>query len=1022
MKSGMNKTRLGKLAFLGIVFPLLIFAFSLAACSGGSAGEETAIISISLSVGSPADETPAKAAVSLDQLRHVIRLSGPAETQSYTIAGSGTVNASVQPGLWYIDVKGYLEDELYSVGSASADVKARKTTNVSIEMTVVWSESGSKSGGGGGGGGSGVIAAKAPNFIEFLDNQATITKVYGTPLFTNGINPAHKGSGAITYSSSDPSVAAVDATTGEVAILKTGSTNIIAKKAADGVYAGTQTQYELVVTKALLTVTADNEILAVFDPVPAYTYTPSGFAYSDTQSALTGAPAFSCSYTSTSPKGSYPITITRGTLDSENYDFSFVDGSVSVGLANQATLTIVKPSTITYGDLDFILSTTGGSGTGVTVNFTLVSGSAISLSGTNNESVSIQSAGTATVKATKAGDSDYNPVEEIVTITVNKRDLSNATVTVGGAAEYTGSPQEAGSPLSLDVEDFVSLVNIITASDYDVSYSSNTYPGTATLTITATSGGNYTGAPQTANFTIDQKQLGIASASHTKEYDTYDTATGVTVTFSGVNGSDVVSAGSITAEYTSADAGTKTITITALSLGGAHQAYYAVTPPFSVTVSGGITQAAGATLSTPTQSGTLTSSSLAVSALTASTGQDVNYAISTSSTETLASLTSPTNKWGTSPSFTSLTPNTLYYVYAYAPTNTNYKDGNVVRSGAITTLDAYTVSFNGNSPTGGTGPASQNVDAGSSITTFPSANTLYKTGYSFGGWSTTTTGSALSSPYTPPNSITLYAVWTPITYTITYNANIVGNSGSVPGNQTGISYGSSVTIGSNTLGTRTGFTFTEWNTAANGGGASYLAGSSASNLSSTNGATVTLYAQWLPSYNLGDTGPGTGRIFYARPSYDGFILEDINPANNTTCYYLEAAPNDETTQLATNILLPPEFTFADTAIEIGKGKLNSQMMVDDAGAPNTPTANACLSATYGGQSWFLPARNEILELWKCVDDGTINSAGFQTTSTYATSTIYTNGCFYVLDFLTGTFNGIANQTTPPRWVRAIRAF
>ena len=134
MKFGMNKTRLGKLAFLGFVFSLLIFAFSLATCSGGSAGGDTATITISTSV----NRAEGRATVSLEQLRHVITLSGPTGTQTHTIVGAGTMKATVYQGHWEIKVEGYLGDELYSVGSASADVKAGKNTNVSVQMTVVW--------------------------------------------------------------------------------------------------------------------------------------------------------------------------------------------------------------------------------------------------------------------------------------------------------------------------------------------------------------------------------------------------------------------------------------------------------------------------------------------------------------------------------------------------------------------------------------------------------------------------------------------------------------------------------------------------------------------------------------------------------------------------------------------------------------------------------------------------------------------------------------------------------------------
>jgi uncharacterized repeat protein (TIGR02543 family) len=44
--------------------------------------------------------------------------------------------------------------------------------------------------------------------------------------------------------------------------------------------------------------------------------------------------------------------------------------------------------------------------------------------------------------------------------------------------------------------------------------------------------------------------------------------------------------------------------------------------------------------------------------------------------------------------------------------------------------------------------------------------------------------------------------------------------------------------------TRAGYAFTGWNTAANGSGTAYTDGESVSNLTSTQGASITLYAQW----------------------------------------------------------------------------------------------------------------------------------------------------------------------------------
>ena len=113
----------------------IIAAWMLLLCTC-STGNESAVISISFGTGT----VPGKAVVSVDQLRHVITLSGPTGTQTHTISGAGTMKATVFPGLWIIDVAAYLGDELYAVGSGSTEVKAGKTSNVLIQMTVVWTD------------------------------------------------------------------------------------------------------------------------------------------------------------------------------------------------------------------------------------------------------------------------------------------------------------------------------------------------------------------------------------------------------------------------------------------------------------------------------------------------------------------------------------------------------------------------------------------------------------------------------------------------------------------------------------------------------------------------------------------------------------------------------------------------------------------------------------------------------------------------------------------------------------------
>lgn len=92
--------------------------------------------------------------------------------------------------------------------------------------------------------------------------------------------------------------------------------------------------------------------------------------------------------------------------------------------------------------------------------------------------------------------------------------------------------------------------------------------------------------------------------------------------------------------------------------------------------------------------------------------------------------------------------------------------------------------------------------------------------------------------------ITLYANWKANTFTVNYDAN--GGSGSVL--PTDFTYDQKQTLHENTF-QRAGYTLkpgAEWNTKADGTGTSYSSSQRVSNLTSANGGTVTLYANWEP--------------------------------------------------------------------------------------------------------------------------------------------------------------------------------
>ncbi|HST78922.1 MAG TPA: MBG domain-containing protein, partial [Verrucomicrobiae bacterium] len=116
----------------------------------------------------------------------------------------------------------------------------------------------------------------------------------------------------------------------------------------DATHTGSSATADLVVTKANLTVTADNQARLYGDPNPPLTYTITGFVNQDTIAVVSGTADCSTTATVTSPVGTYPITCTQGTLSATNYNFVFVDGTLTV---NPAPLTVtVDNATRVYGD------------------------------------------------------------------------------------------------------------------------------------------------------------------------------------------------------------------------------------------------------------------------------------------------------------------------------------------------------------------------------------------------------------------------------------------------------------------------------------------------------------------------------------------------------------------------------------------------------------------------------------------------------------------------------------------------
>jgi hypothetical protein len=104
--------------------------------------------------------------------------------------------------------------------------------------------------------------------------------------------------------------------------------SLTASAAVNGVT--TPATFTLTATKAELTVAAVNESVAYQQPIPALTYTITGFVNGDTQSVVTGSPTETTTATDGSAPGTYPITIGLGSLAATNYRFTFENGTLTI--------------------------------------------------------------------------------------------------------------------------------------------------------------------------------------------------------------------------------------------------------------------------------------------------------------------------------------------------------------------------------------------------------------------------------------------------------------------------------------------------------------------------------------------------------------------------------------------------------------------------------------------------------------------------------------------------------------------
>jgi hypothetical protein len=189
----------------------------------------------------------------------------------------------------------------------------------------------------------------------------------------------------------------------------------------------------LTVTKAEVTVTADNKTKTYGDDNPTFTASYGGFVNGDDESVLSGAPSLSTTATAASDVGDYTITAGAGGLDADNYSFSFVNGTLGITAA---------PLTVTADNKEKICGQSNPTLTGT-------------IDGIRNDDEITASYSTSATSSSTAGDyaivpsasgtklSNYSVTYVNGTLTVNPLSItgqpSDQDVVSGGTASFSAS-------------------------------------------------------------------------------------------------------------------------------------------------------------------------------------------------------------------------------------------------------------------------------------------------------------------------------------------------------------------------------------------------------------------------------------------------------------------------------------------------------------------------------------------------------------------------------------------------------
>ncbi len=275
------------------------------------------------------------------------------------------------------------------------------------------------------GAGTAIITASQPgdqNYNQASDITQILTVIKGDQVITfppiapvvygvSGFNGGASSSSGLTITYSSDNTLVAEVINNYIYIRGVGNSNITASQSGDINFNPAEDKMvSLTVTKAHLTVTADNKSRPFFSSNPPFTYTCSGFVNNENATVLNVPPSLSTDAVQDSPVGNYVITVTGGNDDC--YDFNYVTGILTITKADQTITFTAYPDKLLVNET-FDLKAVATSG--LPVSFESKDLQIASVTGTTLTGIS---RGNAEIRAFQPGNENYNAAEAEISVEV----------------------------------------------------------------------------------------------------------------------------------------------------------------------------------------------------------------------------------------------------------------------------------------------------------------------------------------------------------------------------------------------------------------------------------------------------------------------------------------------------------------------------------------------------------------------------------------------------------------------------